>query len=193
MGSAFTAAALAPRRYHTRGCPIPSSSPHPRPSWRAPPSKRAQTSGPGVSSSSRPPEPQSPPTQGSVGDLPSNFSPASIIRWPYFYYSPIPGNTDCSERDVHAEIYYDIPAFVEDLDIRDTMRQVQRYSLKPFMTPRRFYYPRVVIEFYHTRRELNPTTIHFSIDGWPGILRASDIASAFHLPVVLANSDDYRQ
>ena len=64
------------------------------------------------------------------------------------------------------------------------------------MTPRRFYYPRVVIEFYHTmtsRREPNPTAIHFSIDGRPGILRATDIAATFNLSVVLANSVDYKQ
>ena len=59
-----------------------------------------------------------------------------------------------------------------------------------------FYYPRVVIEFYHTmksRREANPTALHFSIDGRPGILRASDITTALYLPVVLANVTGYRQ
>ena len=64
------------------------------------------------------------------------------------------------------------------------------------MVPCQFYYPRVVIEFYHTmtyRREANPTALHFSIDGRPGILRASDITAALHLPVVLANVADYRQ
>ena len=64
------------------------------------------------------------------------------------------------------------------------------------MTPRRYFYPRIVIEFYHTmtsRREANPTTLHFSIDGRPGILRASDITTVLHLPVVLANATDYRQ
>ena len=64
------------------------------------------------------------------------------------------------------------------------------------MTPRRFFYPRVVIDFYHTmisRREPNPIAIHFSIDGRPRIPRASDIAATFNLPVVLANSVDYRQ
>ena len=81
-------------------------------------------------------------------------------------------------------------------ELRDSMLLVQRYSLEPVMTPHRFYYPRVVIEFYHTmtsKREPNPMAILFSIDGRPGILRASDIAAAFHLPVVLANSADYRQ
>ena len=64
------------------------------------------------------------------------------------------------------------------------------------MTPLRFYYPWVVIEFYHTmtsRREANSTALHFSIDGRPGILRASDITTVLHLPVVLANEADYRQ
>ena len=64
------------------------------------------------------------------------------------------------------------------------------------MTPRRFFYPRVVMEFYHTmtsRQVPNPTAIHFAIDGQPGILRATDIAATFNLPVVLTNSADYRQ
>ena len=64
------------------------------------------------------------------------------------------------------------------------------------MVPRQYCYPRVVNEFYHTmtsRREVNPTALHFSIDGRPGILRASDIIAALHLPVVLANAAGYRQ
>ena len=64
------------------------------------------------------------------------------------------------------------------------------------MVPRQFYYPRVVTEFYHTmtsRREANPTALHFSIDGRPGILRASDITATLHLPVVLANAAGYKQ
>ena len=64
------------------------------------------------------------------------------------------------------------------------------------MTPRRFFYPQLVIEFYHTmtsRHEPHPTALHFSIDGRPGILRASDITASFNLPVVLANSAEYRQ
>ena len=64
------------------------------------------------------------------------------------------------------------------------------------MTPRHFFYPRVVIEFYHTmtsRREPNPTALHFSINGRPGILKASDITATFNLSVVLANSAAYMQ
>ena len=44
-----------------------------------------------------------------------------------------------------------------------------------------------------SRREHNPITIHFTINGRPRILRATDIASTFNLPVVLANSEDYRK
>ena len=190
------AAAPAPRRYHTRVGPTPPSPPHPRPSRRAPPSKRARTSGLGDSSSSRPQKPQSPPHQGPVGAPTLDPSPASIIRRPLFHCNPIPGNVDCSERDLHDEVYYDLLSFSADSELRDSMLLVQWYSLEPFMTPCRFFYPQVVIEFYHTmpsKRESNPTALHFSIDGQPGILRASDITATFNLPVVLANSAAYRQ
>ena len=189
-------AAPASRRYHTRVGLTPPSPPHPRPSRRAPPSKRARTSSPRESSSSKPQEPQSPPHQGLVGAPPLDLSPASIIRRPLFHCNPIPGNVDYSERNLHYEVYYDLPSFSADPEPRDSMLLVQRYSLEPFMTPRRFFYPRVVIEFYHTmtsRSKSNPTTLHFSIDGRPGILRASDIAATFNLPLVPANSTTYRQ
>ena len=92
--------------------------------------------------------------------------------------------------------YYDIPALAADQRFRDSMRLVHRYSLLPFMTPRQFFCPRVVLEFYHTmtsRGVPNQMQLHFSIDGRPGILRASDITASLGLPVVLANSADYRQ
>ena len=118
---------------------------------------------------------------------PRTLSSASIIRRPYFHYSLIPGNADYSVTDLHGEVYYDLPTFAEDLELRDSMLLVQRYNLGPFMMPRRFFYPRVVIEFYHTmtsRCEANPTALHFSIDGRPGILRAFDMTAALHLSVV---------
>ena len=161
-------AAPAPRRYHTRVGPTPPSLPHPRPSQTALPSKRARTSGLGESSSSRPQEPHSPPHQGPVEAPPLDLSPASIIRRPLFHCNPILENADCSERDLHDEVYYDFSSFSTDPKLRDLMLLVQRYSLELFMTPRRFFYPRVVIEFYHTmtsRHVLNPTALHFSIDG----------------------------
>ena len=64
------------------------------------------------------------------------------------------------------------------------------------MIPCRFFYPRMVIEFYHTmtsKREPNLIAIHFAIDGLPRILQATHIIATFNLPVVLANSADYRQ
>ena len=186
--------APAQRRYHTRFWPTPPAPSHPRPARRAPSAKRAQTSGRGESSTTRSRAPPSPPYQGIVGA--PDLSPASIIRRPYFPCDPIPGNVNCRGRDFHGEVYYDLPAFVADPKLRDSMLLVQRYHLEPFMVPRQFYYPRVVIEFYHmmtSKREANPTAIHFSIDSRPGILRASDITAALHLPVVLANAADYRQ
>ena len=189
-------AAPAPRRYHTRVGPTPPSPSHPRPSRRASLSKRARTSGPGESSSSRPQEPQSPPYQGPIGAPPLDLSPASIIRRPLFHYNLILGNVDCNERDLHNEVYYNFPSFSADPELRDSMLLVQRYSLEPFMTPRLFFYPRVVIEFYHTmtsKREPHPTALHFSIDGQPGILKALDIAATFNLSVVLANPAKYMQ
>ena len=93
-------------------------------------------------------------------------------------------------------MYYDLPAFSVDPGLRDSMLLIQRYHLEPFMVLRQFYYPQVVTEFYHTmtsRREANPATLHFSIDGRPGILRASDITVALHLLVVLTNAAGYKQ
>ena len=113
-----------------------------------------------------------------------------------FHCDPIPENSDCWAKEIHLEFYYDLPALVVDPDLRDSMWLVHRYSLEPFTTPRQYFYPWVVIEFYHTmttRGVANPTVIHFSIDGHPGILRAIDTAATFDLSVVLANSTDYRQ
>ena len=186
--------APAQRRYHTRVCPTSPAPSHPRPARRAPPPKRAQTSGPEESSTSRPQTPPSPPYQG-IARAP-DLSPASIIKRPFFHCSPIQRNVDCNGRDLHGEVYYDLPAFSKAPELQDSMLLVQRYHVDPFMTPRRYFYPQVVIKFYHTmtsRCEANPTALHFSIDGRPGILRASDITAALHLVVVLVNVADYRQ
>ena len=89
------------RKYETRVGPILPSPPHPRPSRRPPPSKRARTSGLGESSSSRPQEPPSSPTQGPISDSPQDQSPGSIIRRPILYCGPILGNSNCSDKDLH--------------------------------------------------------------------------------------------
>ena len=96
---------------------------------------------------------------------------------------------------MHNETYYDFPAFAVNPELKDSMRLMQWYSLEPFMTSRWFFYPWVVIEFYHTmtsRRVPHSTIIHFSIDGRERTLQAADIAAAFYFPTVLANSADYR-
>ena len=63
------------------------------------------------------------------------------------------------------------------------------------MTPCQFFYPQVVVEFYHimtSRRDPHPTVIHFSIDDHEGTLRAAVIATTFNLLIILANSSEYR-
>ena len=62
-----------------------------------------------------------------------------------FSCDPIPGNVNCHAKDFHIESHYDIPALVADPRFRDLMQLVQRYSLLPFMSPRQFFYSRVVL------------------------------------------------
>ena len=80
------------RRYQTRMGPRAPSPVPQRRARRARPSKRARTSGPGESSSSRPP----PSLAASAAEeTPSpQLSPASRIRRPMFVGHPIPGNAD---------------------------------------------------------------------------------------------------
>ena len=126
------------RLYNTRVGPRPPSHVHPRPPRRAPPSKRARTSGPGESSRSRPEPSQSLAAQCPARSSPQ-LSPASRIRRPLFHCDPIPGNVDCRAKDIHGEFFYDIPALTTDPRFRDSMRLVHRYLLLPFMAPRQFF------------------------------------------------------
>ena len=122
------------RRYQTRiGPRAPSLLPKRR-SRRARPSKRARTSGPGESSTSRP-EPSPSPVAAEERSSP-HLSPASRIRRPLFTGTPIPGNVDLRARDFHGESFYDVPALTADPWFRDSMRLITQYSLLPFMTPR---------------------------------------------------------
>ena len=171
----------------------PSPVPQRR-SRRARPSKRARTSEPGESSSSRPQPSQSP----SVVEATSSpqLSPASRIRRPLFVGHPIPGNVELHSRDFHGESYYDIPALTADPRFRDSMRLIKHYSLMPFMTPRQFYYPRVVLQFYYSmtsRGAPSPLELRFTINDRPGVLRAADISAALGLQTVQANSGGYRE
>ena len=159
---------------------------------RARPSKRAQTSGPGESSTSRPEPSPSPAAEESSSP---HISPASRIRRPLFTGTPIPGNVDLRARDFHGESFYDVPALTADPRFRDSMRLITQYSLLPFMTPRQFYYPLVVLQFYHSMTSWgvpSPMELRFNIDNRPGVLRAADISAALGLPAELANSGGYR-
>ena len=78
------------RCYQTRMGPRAPSPVPQRRVRRARPSKRARTSGPGESSSSRPPP--SPVTSAAEATSSPQLSPASRIRRPLFVGNPIPGN-----------------------------------------------------------------------------------------------------
>ena len=181
------------RRYQTRMGPRAPSPVPQRRVRRARPSKRACTSGPGESSSSRPPP--SPVTSAVEATSSPQLSPASRIRRPMYVEHPIPGNTALHSRDFQQESYYDVPALTTDPRFRDSMRLIEDYSLLPFMTPRQYYYPRVVVHFYHSmtsRGAAGPRELQFSIDDRRGVLRAADISAALGLRIPPANSEGYR-
>ena len=181
------------RRYQTRMGPRAPSPVPQRRSKRARPSKRARTFGPGESSSSRP-QP-SPTTSAAEATSSPQLSPASRIRRPLFVGHPIPGNVGLHSRDFHGESYYDVLALMADPRFKDSMRLIEHYSLLPFMTPRHFYYPRVVLQFYHSmtsRGVPSPLELRFTIDHRLGVLRAADISAALGLQIAQANSEGYR-
>ena len=111
---------------------------------RTQPSKRARTSGPGESSSSRPPP--SPVTSATEATSSPQLSPASRIRRPMFVGNPIPGNTRLHHRPFQQESFYDVPGLRADPSYRESMRLIEEYSLLPFMTPRQFITP----EWYYS-------------------------------------------
>ena len=112
-----------------------------------------------------------------------------------FVGNPIPGNVRLHHREFHQESYYDVLALTADPRFRDSMRLIEDYSLLPFMTPRQYYYPRVVLQFYHSmtsRGAAGPLELQFSIDDRLGVLRAADISAALGLRIPPANSEGYR-
>ena len=181
------------RRYQTRMGPwAPSPVPRRRVK-RARPSKRARTSGPGEASSSRP-QP-SPVTSAAEATSSPQLSPSSRIRRPLFVGNPIPGNARLHRRPFHQESYYDVPALRADPRYQESMRLIEDYSLLPFMTPRQHYYPRVVLQYYHSmtsRGADSPLELQFSIDDCPGVLREVDISTALGLRIPPRNSEGYR-
>ena len=170
----------------------PSPVPQRR-SRRARPSKRARTSGPSESSSSRP-QP-SPATSAAEATSSPQLSPATRIRRSLFVGNPIPRNVRLHRREFHQESYYDISVLMVDHRFRDSMRLIEHYSLLPFITPRQYYYPRVVLQFYHSMTSegaLSPLELRFTIDDRPRVLRAADISAALGLQIPQANSGGYR-
>ena len=131
------------RRYQTRMGPRAPSLVPQRRVRSARPSKRARTSGPGESSSSRPQA--SPVTSAAEATSSPQLSPISRIRRPLYVGHPIPGIAALHAREFHQESYYDVPALRADPRYRESMRLIEEYSLLPFMTPREHYYPRVVL------------------------------------------------
>ena len=112
-----------------------------------------------------------------------------------FTSDPILGNIDLRAKDFHGEPYYDVPALTTNPRFRDSMRLITQYSLLPFMASRQFYYPRVMLEFYHTMTSRGVPSLlelRFSVDSRLGVLRAADITAALSLPAELANSGGYR-
>ena len=181
------------RRYQTRmGPQAPSPMPQRR-ARRAQPSKRARTSGPGESSSSRTP---SSPVTSAAGEISSpQVSPASRIRRPMFVGHPIPGNAELHSRPFQQESFYDVPGLMAYPRYQESMRLIERYSLLPFMTPRQFFYPRVVRQFYHsmTSREASGSLeIHFRIDDRRGVLSPAVISAALRLRIPPRNAESYR-
>ena len=159
---------------------------------RARPSKQARTSGPGESSSTRPPP--YPVTSTAEATSSPQLSPASRIRRPMYVGHPILGNAALHARDFHQESFYDVPTLRADPRFRDSMRLIEDYSLLPFMTPRQYYYPRVVLQFYHSmtsRGAAGPLELQFSIDDRPGVLRVADISAALGLCIPPANAEGY--
>ncbi|RVW73850.1 hypothetical protein CK203_056672 [Vitis vinifera] len=109
---------------------------------------------------------------------------------------PIEGNLDCRARSFHSEIYFDIEALRQQPELRDSFRLLQRYHMEHLLTPRQFYYPRVVLDFYQsmtTRGLRNPTLIQFAIDGRQGAIGARHIAEALRIPYEPVIQADFRE
>ena len=169
----------------------PSPVPQRR-SRMARPSKRARTSGPGESSSSS--HSRRLLHQLQRRHLRHSYPQPRGSGGPYSGH-PIPGNVRLHSRDFHGESYYDVPTLMADHRFRDSMRLSEHYSLMPFMTSRLFYYPWVVLQFYHSmtsQRAPSLLELRFIIDDRPGVLRAADISVALGLRTVLANAGGYR-
>ena len=100
-------------RYATRR---PSTSPPPKPSIRRIPPKRAKTLGPKESFRHSQPDPRVP----TDSQHPSGISPEAIIKRLMVITLPIEGNSDCRARPFHFELYFDLEAMRQQLELRDS-------------------------------------------------------------------------
>ena len=73
-----------------------------------------------------------------------------IIKRPMVSVPPIPGNLDCRAKPFHSELYFNMEAMRQQPDLWDSFGLLQWYHLERLMTPREFFYPRVVIDFYQS-------------------------------------------
>ncbi|KAL6310923.1 hypothetical protein AAG906_027986 [Vitis piasezkii] len=119
-------------------------------------------------------------------------SAAEVLKRPMVAGHP-PSNTDIeichfTRRSVEHETLRLLPKL-------QSHTAFKRYHIEPFMTPRSFYYPRVVLDFYQTmttRGVQDPIAIHFVIDGQHGILEARDIAASMHFPPIPEDLGSFR-
>ena len=125
--------------YRTRWSSGSSRAPMP-PSVSSPPPKRTRISRPGESSR----VPPSPPASTIPG--PSHLT--EVLKRPMIAGPPLPGNTDIRDRPFHDEICMEHETLRLLPELEESYRLLQRYHIEPFMTPRSFYYPRVVLDFY---------------------------------------------
>ncbi|RVW20097.1 hypothetical protein CK203_113216 [Vitis vinifera] len=180
-------------RYPTRRPPtnpVPPTTKAKRPASR-PPLKRAKFSGLGEPSQTPQAEP---PTEDS--QVPVEVPLETIIRRPMIAGPPIEGKLDCRDRSFHSKTWFDIEALRQQPELRDSFCLLQRYHMEHLLTPRQFYYPRVVLEFYQsmtTRGVRNPTLIYFTIDGHQGIIGAHRIAEALCIPYEPVTRADFRE
>ncbi|KAL6311363.1 hypothetical protein AAG906_011225 [Vitis piasezkii] len=181
------------RRYPTRRPPtdpVPSAE-QAVSSVSRPPAKKSRFSGPGEPSHAPQPEPATEPPR-----IPVDMPPEAVIRRPMLAGPPIEGNLDCRERPFHPETYFDVEAFRQQPELRDSFRLLQRYHMESLLAPRQFYYPRVAIDFYQsmtTRGLRNPTLIQFTIDGRQGAIGARHIAEALRIPYEPVIQADFRE
>ncbi|RVW25248.1 Transposon Tf2-11 polyprotein [Vitis vinifera] len=182
----------------------PATEPQPsQPASGSRPSQLSQPSQPAsrsrLSQPSKPsqpalePQPSRPPPTDS--QIPSGMTPEMIIKRPMLTQPPIEGNLDCRARPFHSELCFDVAAFRLQPQLRDSFHLLRRYHMEQLLTPRDFFYPRVVMDFYQsmtTHHVRDPTVIHFTIDRRHGILGARHIAEALLIPYEPTRPEDYR-